>query len=434
MKIAFYTLGCKVNQFETGALERLMTDRGHALVPWEEAADAYVVNTCTVTATSDKKSRQCIRGIRSKHPEAVVAVCGCMGQNNPEAAVALDVDIVAGSDDRQGLVRLLEEAVDTRARAVAVSDAAAHTVFERLPAGEFSGRTRALLKVQDGCENFCTYCIIPHVRGPARSLPPDEAAAEAARLAAEGYREIVITGIEISSYGRDLDEPQNLGALAETVCRAAPALRVRLGSLEPRTVTEAFCRTLSQLSQVCPHFHLSLQSGCNETLRRMGRRYDTQMYAQALARLRQFFPHCAITTDLIVGFPGETAEAFARTMTFVEQCGFADMHIFPYSRRTGTPAADMPGQVTRQEKKNRTAAVAALAEQMTRAYLASCVGQEMRVLVEEQTGDTAGGHAENYMPVVCHGAPEALRGQVCKVRIVDATDKTLVGVFQECNR
>ncbi len=428
MRIAFFTLGCKVNQFETGAMERLLAARGHEIVPWEEPADAYVVNTCTVTATSDKKSRQTIRGVRRSHPEAVVAVCGCMGQGDPQAAAALGVDLVAGADDRHGFVTLLEATASDRGATVAVTRAETHKEYESLPAGELSGRTRALLKVQDGCENFCTYCIIPHVRGPARSMPLEDARREAARLAAEGYREAVVTGIEISSYGKDLPDGVGLAGLVETVCRAAPGVRIRLGSLEPRTVTEDFAARLSALPNLCPHFHLSLQSGCDATLRRMGRRYDTAQFAQSLAGLRAAWPDCAVTTDLIVGFPGETEDEFLQTLAFVAQCAFAGMHIFPYSRRAGTPAALLPGQVTRAVKKDRAARMAELSGRMTQSYLRGCRGKTLRVLFEEQTQGLAKGHAENYMQVAVTAADGlSLPGEVRDVQIADVRDGLLWG-------
>jgi len=291
------------------------------------------------------------------------------------------------------------------------------------------GRTRALLKVQDGCDNRCAYCVIPQVRGPARSLPRAEAAAEAARLAAEGYREIVLTGIEISSYGRDLPEHEDLAALVETVCRAAPGVRIRLGSLEPRVATEDFMTRLKVCLNLCPHFHLSLQSGCDGTLKRMERRYDTVRFARSLDLLRQAFPDCAVTTDLIVGFPGETEAEFAQTLSFAETCAFAGMHIFPYSRRAGTLADNMPGQITRAVKRDRAAQAAMLAGKMARAYGLSCVGRVFQVLFEEEDAVGARGHAENYRPVCCPGAG-ALRGQIRSVLITGIQGKDLTGTLR----
>ena len=272
MRVAIYTLGCKVNQYETQAMEAELTGRGHALVPFDGAADAYVINTCTVTAVSDKKSRQMIRQARKRSPHAVVAVCGCYAQTDPEAVEALGVDLVMGTADRMGFLDALEAlSPDGGHPVVRVDDALRRRQYEHLPAGGLEGRTRAMLKVEDGCVNFCTYCIIPYARGPIRSLPLEEAACEAKRLAGAGYRELVLTGIEISSWGHDLKNGQGLIDLVEAVCAAAPECRVRLGSLEPRTVTEDFCRRAAALPNLCPHFHLSMQSGCDATLKRMNR-------------------------------------------------------------------------------------------------------------------------------------------------------------------
>ena len=281
MKIGIYTLGCKVNQYETQAMERELAVRGHEVVPFEAEADAYIVNTCTVTAVSDKKSRQMIRRARKRSPQAVVAVCGCYAQTRPEEVRALDVDLIAGTGDRMGFLDLLEQAAREREPLVSLDEALRRRRFEVLPAGGLAARTRAMLKVEDGCANFCAYCIIPYARGPVRSLPLETAAAEARRLAAEGYRELVITGIEISSWGRDLPGAPGLIDLLEAVCQAAEGLRVRLGSLEPRTITEEFCRRAAALPNLCPHFHLSMQSGCDATLQRMNRKYDTKLCGDA---------------------------------------------------------------------------------------------------------------------------------------------------------
>ena len=276
MRVAFYTLGCKVNQYETQALEQLFAGRGHTLVPFEGEADVYIINSCTVTAVSDKKSRQVVRQARKRARSAVVALCGCYPQTHPGDVAGLPVDIVAGTGDRVKFVELVEQAwAERREKITALDDAMKRRTFEPLPAGGLEGRTRAMLKVEDGCVNFCTYCIIPYARGPVRSLPLADAAAQAARLAEEGYRELVLTGIEISSWGRDLKDGTSLIDLVEAVCAAAPECRVRLGSLEPRTVTEEFCRRAAKLDNLCPHFHLSMQSGCDATLRRMNRKYDT---------------------------------------------------------------------------------------------------------------------------------------------------------------
>ena len=396
MKIAICTLGCKVNQYETQAMERELAARGHTLVPFEGPADAYVVNTCTVTAVSDKKSRQMLRRARKQSPDAVVAVCGCYAQTHPEEVRALDVDLIAGTGDRMAFLDLLEHAVREREPVVRLDEAMRRRSFEILPAGGLSARTRAMLKVEDGCTNFCSYCIIPYARGPVRSLPLAEAEAEARRLAEEGYREIVLTGIEISSWGRDLPGKPPLMDLVEAVCRAAEGVRVRLGSLEPRTVTEDFCRRGSVLPNLCPHFHLSMQSGCDATLARMNRKYDTKRYKKSVDLLNGFFDRPAVTTDWIVGFPGETEEEFSATLAFVRTCGFAAMHVFPYSIRPGTPAAAL-AQVPGPVKEERAARAGALAEELRGAYLQGCVGRVYHVLYEQEADGLFQGHAPNYM-------------------------------------
>ena len=411
MKVAFYTLGCKVNQYETQAMEQMMTARGHQLVPFEGEADAYVINTCSVTAVSDKKSRQMIRRARKAAPDAILAVCGCYAQTHPEDMADLSIDLVAGTGDRAGFADLLEQ-----------------TWRERQPVTGLEGRTRAMLKVEDGCVNFCTYCIIPYARGPIRSLPLEEAKAQAAQLAAEGYRELVLTGIEISSWGRELKDGSSLINLIEAVCQAAPACRIRLGSLEPRTITDEFCRRAAQLNNLCPHFHLSMQSGCDAVLKRMNRKYDTARYYESVRLLNQYFDRPAVTTDLITGFPEETEEEFGETLAFIEKCGFAAMHIFPYSIRPGTKAAAM-AQVDMSVREERAARAAAVAERMHQGYLARCVGKTFPVLFEQDRGEGSVGHAPNYMPVTV--GMKGLHNTVQNVRITAVDGDGLRGEPEE---
>ncbi len=312
MKVAIYTLGCKVNQYETQAMEQTLRARGHEVVHFAGEADAYVVNTCSVTAVSDQKSRQVIHRVQKQHPSAVVAVCGCYPQTHAEDVRKLGVDLIAGTGDREGFITLLEEAAAGKTALEAIDKSFERRTFEVLPAGGMEGRTRAMLKVEDGCVNFCTYCIIPYARGPVRSLPLETAVEQTRQLAAEGYREIVLTGIEISSWGRDLKNGQTLIDLMEALCAAAPEVRLRLGSLEPRTVTEDFCRRAAALPNLCPQFHLSMQSGCDATLKRMNRKYDTARYLESVELLNRWFDRPAVTTDLITGFPEETEEEFSR--------------------------------------------------------------------------------------------------------------------------
>ena len=432
MRVAIYTLGCKVNQYETQALEAELIRRGHTLVPFEEAADAYIINTCTVTAVSDKKSRQAIRRARKASPYGVVAVCGCYAQTDPQAVEELGVDLVAGTKDRMAFLERVEALAaggHGTAPEVHVDNILQCRTFEALPGGGMEGRTRAMLKVEDGCVNFCTYCIIPFARGPVRSLPVEAAAREAARLAGEGYRELVLTGIEISSWGAEWKGGQTLINLIEGVCHAAPDLRIRLGSLEPRTITEAFCRRASALPNLCPHFHLSLQSGCDATLARMNRKYDTARFAQSVELLRGAFDRPGITTDLIVGFPGESEEEFAQTLDFIRRCAFSAMHIFPYSRRRGTPAAAMDGQIPNAEKEQRAHRASEAAREMTRSWLESWVGEKLDVLFEEEQGGLWQGHAPNYTQVRAPGTD--LHNRVCSVRITGVEGTALVGEWED---
>ena len=428
MKIAIYTLGCKVNQYETQAMETILRQRGHTLVDFEEQADAYIINTCTVTAVSDKKSRQAIRRCRRLNPEAVVAVCGCYAQTTPEAVEALEVDLIYGTGDRMQFLDDLESAVHGRQK-VNVDEVMARRSFEFLPAGGLEGRTRCMLKVEDGCVNFCTYCTIPYARGPVRSLGLDQAVAEARRMEEQGYREIVLTGIEISSWGKDLRNGLSLIDLIEGICQAVPGLRIRLGSLEPRTITEDFCLRGAKLPNLCPHFHLSLQSGCDATLKRMNRKYNTARYLESCALLRQHFDRPAITTDLITGFPGETEEEFSATLDFIQRANFSAMHIFPYSRRSGTPAYDMPDQVPMAEKEARAHRAAQVAAQMEADYLAHYVGKTLPVLFEEEKEGFWRGHAPNYVEIRCKG--ENLHNELREVLIESADGSLLYGKLVE---
>lgn len=425
MRIAIYTLGCKVNQYETQAMEQELTRRGHEIVPFDGAADAYIVNTCSVTAVSDKKSRQMIRRCRKLNEHAVVAACGCYVQTHSDEAAGLGLDLIAGTGDRMAFLDLLEQAAREKEPLTLLDDALHRRTFEVLPAGGMAERTRAMLKVEDGCVNFCTYCIIPYARGPVRSLPKAEAVAQTRRLREEGYRELVITGIEISGWGHDLKNGETLIDLLEAVSDTAGEMRLRLGSLEPRTITEEFCRRAARLPNLCPHFHLSMQSGCDGTLRRMNRKYDTARFYESVSLLRQYFDRPAVTTDLITGFPGETEEEFAQTLAFIEKCGFAAMHIFPYSVRPGTKAAAMPDQCTAAVKERRAARAAETAERMKQAYLHGCVGQTYPVLFEQEKGGLYVGHAPNYCQVGVRG--EDLHNAVRNVKIEAVDGDMLIG-------
>ena len=427
MQIAFYTLGCKVNQYETQAMEQLALQRGHSLVPFEGPADVYVINTCSVTAVSDKKSRQMIRRARKQAPDSVVAVCGCYPQTHPGDVEKLGVDLISGTGDRTGFVELLERTWKERQSLTVVDDVFQRRVFEPLPAGGLEGRTRAMLKMEDGCVNFCSYCIIPYARGRIRSLPVEDCVRQARELVEQGYQEIVLTGIEISSWGQDLEGEETLIDAVEAICRALPGhIRVRLGSLEPRTITKDFCRRCAALENLCPHFHLSMQSGCDSVLARMNRKYDSARYYESVTLLREVYDRPGITTDLIVGFPGETEEEFFQTLDFIQKCGFSAMHIFPYSRRPGTPAAKMPGQVPNAEKETRCRRAAQVAQKMEEDYLDSFLGQQVPVLFEEEREGFWRGHTTRYVQVAAQSG-EDLHNHLCTVRLIRREGLTLVG-------
>ena len=427
MKIAFYTLGCKTNQYETQAMERLLVDMGHLIGSFDECCDAYVINTCSVTAVADKKNRAIIRRCRRDNPEAVIGVCGCYSQHDAEAVRALGADVIGGSGQRQQFVDMLLEAAATKQKREEVDVALRRREFEVLPAGGLEERTRAMLKVQDGCVNFCTYCIIPYTRGPIRSAPVPLAVEQAKELAARGYREIVVTGIEIASWGADLPGKPEVTGLIEAVCQAVPELRIRLGSLEPRIVTVDFCKRLCKLPNLCPQFHLSMQSGCDTVLERMKRKYDTARYYESVRLLNEYFPGCAVTTDMIVAFPGETEEEFEASLDFIRKCAFADMHIFPYSRRPDTPADKMPGQLGNATKEARSRAAIAVAEEMSRSYREKLIGTKLEVLFEETDGEYFTGHAMNYVKVYAEG--EKLHNEIREVTVTEVCKDGVRGIL-----
>ena len=428
MKFTCYTLGCKVNQYETQAMEQLLTALGHTLCPEGADCDAVIVNTCTVTAVADRKNRTLIRRLRREHPQAVLGVCGCYAQLNAEDIAALGVDVVSGSAGREEFLQRLLQRVERRGEGaeIQVDEALRRRSFEVLPAGGLAARTRAMLKVQDGCNNFCTYCIIPYARGPVRSEPLATAVAQAKALAAEGYREIVLTGIEIASWGWDFKDGSRLPQLVRALCEAVPEVRVRLGSLEPRVIDGEFL-SLADCKNLCPQFHLSMQSGCDTVLKRMRRKYDTARYLQSVEELKRAFPDCAITTDMIVGFPGETEEEFLQSLDFIRRCGFAHMHIFPYSRREGTPAAAMPDQITKQVKEERARRAGAVAQALFEQYHTAMLGTRVPVLFEQVEDGLFTGHAPNGAKVYAEG--EALHNQIRTVRLERLYREGLLGTL-----
>ena len=426
MKYIISTLGCKVNQYETQAMETLLQSHGHEPAKAGERADAVIVNTCAVTAESGRKSRQTIRRLREENPGAVIAVCGCYSQLDPDEAEELGAKVIFGAADRTKLVEAVEKAVNEGESCRDIDAPFERRMFEKLPAGAVSGRTRAMLKIQDGCVNFCSYCIIPYTRGRLRSLPIADAVEETARLDAGGYKELVLTGIEVASYGWDLPEKPGLADVICSVTKAAPDMRIRLGSLEPTVITEDFCCRLAETGKLCRHFHLSLQSGCDRTLKNMNRKYDTTRFYGAVELLRAYFPGCALTADLITGFPGETEEDHRSTLAFIEKCGFADMHIFPYSRRPGTPADKMPEQWDNATKSRRAHEAQQVAERMHLRFLEESVGQTLPVLFETEENGFCTGHSDTYVLVKAEGTK--LRGTVKNVRISAVEGDRLVGL------
>lgn len=420
IRYAIYTLGCKVNQYETQAMETLLQQRG--AVPADgETADVVIVNTCAVTAEAGRKSRQAVRRLAESHPGALVAVSGCFSQIEPEQVKEMGADIVFGSADRAKLV----DAIMERLPAESVDDPFKRRYMEILPAGAVSGRTRAMMKIQDGCDNFCTYCVIPYSRGRVRSLPLEEAKAQAAGLCRAGFKEIVITGIEIASYGKDLPGKPDLADVILAIAGEAPGVRIHLGSLEPTVVTEEFCRKLASVGRVCPHFHLSLQSGCDDTLKRMNRKYDTARFYEVCQLLERYFPDCSLTADLIAGFPGETEEDFQTTLAFLEKCGFSFVHCFPYSIRPGTKAAVMEAQLTKAEKEARVRRANEVVKKLQRQYLERFVGRKLSVLFEHPDE----GHADNYC-LVKVGRPQQ-KGTLRQVCITGVEGEMLLGRTEE---
>lgn len=395
--VALHNLGCKVNGYEMDVMQQMLQEKGYKIVPFDEQADIYIVNTCTVTNIADRKSRQMLHKARKMNPEAVVVAAGCYVQTGKEAVIRdAGVDLVIGNNKKKDLIAILEKYLeennekdaDTNINKKTLDDTTVIDIgiekeFENMQLKETACHTRAYIKIQDGCNQFCSYCIIPYARGRVRSRNEQDILEEIKGLAAGGYKEIVLTGIHISSYGTDRKEAALL-SLITRIHELEGIERIRLGSLEPRIITEEFAKTISRLPKICPHFHLSLQSGCDATLKRMNRRYTSGEYYEKAELLRRVYTHPAITTDVIVGFPGETEEEFAVTRNFLQQVNFYEMHIFKYSKRQGTPAAGMENQVPDGIKTERSNLLLALNRQASKAYRAFCIGKEAEVLFEEQ--------------------------------------------------
>lgn len=427
-KAAFYTLGCKVNQYETEAMAEMFKSSGYEITDFENYADIYVINTCTVTNMSDRKSRQIIRRAKKTNPDAIVAVTGCYAQTSPEDVKKIDgVNIVVGTKDRKNIVELTEAAsadncIDT------VSDIMHTHDFEDLSIKTYQNRTRAYIKIQDGCNQFCSYCIIPYARGPVRSRPEHEVIAEIQKLADDGFSEIILTGIHVASYGKDLESCD----LASLICKADKTdgiKRIRLSSIEPMTLNDDFIERIKPCSKLCHHFHLSLQSGCDETLKRMNRKYTCAEYENIVNGLRKNFADAAITTDIMVGFPGETEDEFLKTSEFVQRISFADAHIFQYSQRKGTPAAKRPDQVAPEIKEKRSKIIAEITQKSRDEFRNQFIGCELEVLFEQpyhKDNEYFEGKTSNYLTVIVPTS-ENLSGQIRNVTLLEMKDDVIVG-------
>jgi len=422
--IAFHTLGCKVNFYDTEAIWQLFKQEGYEQVDFEQTADVYVINTCTVTNSGDRKSRQIIRRAIRRNPDAVVAVTGCYAQTSPAEIMAIPgVDLVIGTQDRDKIVQLVKEIQQKRQPINAVRNIMKTRQFEELDVPSFAHQTRAFLKIQEGCNNFCTFCIIPWSRGLMRSRAPESVLRQARMLVDAGYKEIVLTGIHTGGYGEDLED-YSLARLLQDLDKIDGLERVRISSIEASQITDEVIEVLMGSRKMCRHLHIPLQAGEDTILRRMRRKYTTEQYAEKLAHIREAMPGVAITTDVIVGFPGETDELFQKGYAFIEQMNFSELHVFPYSKRTGTPAARMSDQVDEQVKHERVHALIDLSEKQQLAYARQNVGQILEVIPERtregvlREGEIAG-YSDNYLHVVFQG-PEQLIGQICRVRITEA--------------
>lgn len=420
-KAALHNLGCKVNAYETEAMQHLLEEAGYEIVPFTQKADVYVINTCSVTNMADRKSRQMLHKAKKNNPDSIVVAAGCYVQTSEKEVLNdLSVDIVIGNDRKHDLVRLLEEySLDSVNDTVDDINDGKHD-FEELFIDQTKEHTRAFIKVQDGCNQFCSYCIIPYARGRVRSRRFENVIAEVERLAANGFKEVVLTGIHLSSYGVDFEEATGLLELIQAVNAVKGIERIRLGSLEPKIVTEHFASELSKLDKICPHFHLSLQSGCDATLKRMNRKYTTKEYERGCELLRKYFVHPAITTDVIVGFPGETEEEFEQTKAYLEHIHFYEMHIFKYSKRKGTHAAVMPDQIDEQIKAARSEKLIALGHDMSKEFRKFYIGKNEEVLFEEKAviGDKEYfvGYTKEYVKVA-KKTDENLENQIVSGRI-----------------
>ena len=429
-KVAFYTLGCKVNQYETEAMLELFEKEGYGKAETEDYADVYVINTCTVTHMSDRKSRQYIRRMKKKNPDAIIAVVGCYSQVSPEEILSIDeVNLVMGTNDRKKIVEEVKK-IDASRKVSTVDDIMKVKAFEEIEINKTNGKTRAFMKIQDGCDRYCSYCIIPYARGRVRSRDLESIVKEVENLASNGYKEVVLTGIHVASYGKDIkDSDIKLLDVIKQINDIEGIERIRLSSVEPILFTDEFVEAVSTMDKVCPHYHLSLQSGCDETLKRMKRRYTTEEYKAIVDRLRAAIPNVSITTDVIVGFPGETNEEFDKTYEFLKDIELTHMHVFKYSPRKGTPAATMENQVDPSTKHDRSEKLLQLNEENFNKFGQKMLDKEFNVLFEQKVGDNKyEGLTENYVKVIVESDND-ISEQILKVKIKDVKNEFLEGIL-----
>ena len=430
--VASHTLGCKVNQYDTQAMMELLSEAGYRIVSWGEPADVYLINTCTVTGTGDRKSVKLARKIRREHPDSKLVLCGCMAQAQASLLMSLGADLVIGTQRRHEIADLLRQVTETGRPVCAVEPMQADMPFESLQVSSQLEHTRAVMKIQEGCANHCTYCIIPAVRGPIRSRLPAEIRSEACRLRDAGYKEIVLTGIHLASYGRDFRTGETLLDAIRLIQETEGILRIRLGSLEPMIATPSFAEDLSRMDKICPQFHLALQSGSDSVLRRMKRRYNTKQYLTAVDNLRKRFPSAAFTTDILTGFPGETEEEFAETCRMIEKVGFARIHVFPYSPRPDTPAAMMENQLPAALKEDRARQLIALGESVAAAYLQQWFGRTSVILPEEKVRGCWEGYTPEYIRVRLPKEADCVSGEPLRVTLTSVHSRMMCGeIIQE---
>ena len=425
-KVAFYTLGCKVNQYETNAIAQKFIERGYEKVEFEEKADIYVINTCSVTNMADKKSRQIIRQAKTHNENAIVVATGCYAQVNKEELEKIEeLDIIVGNSDKSNIVEIVEKYSSKYEQVGKIEE---ENEFQDFGTVTYTEKTRAVIKVQDGCNNFCSYCIIPYAKGRVRSRKPESVIKEIKEIVKTGIQEVVITGIHVASYGKDFEDGTKLIDLLEEINKIEGLKRIRLGSLEPNLITEEFVERLGNVNKICDHFHLSLQSGCNDTLKRMNRKYTTEEFEKGVNLLRDKFPDVALTTDIIVGFPGETEEEFNITYKFLEKIKFSKMHVFKYSRRKGTKADLMDNQIAPQIQELRSKLLLELSDINQEEYNKKYIGETLEVLIEEQDGEYIKGHTKNYLLVNSKSQEiEKYHNKLVKIKILGNIQEELIG-------